>query len=95
GFGLVFLEAMAQSLPIIATRVSSIPEVIADGETGILVPPENAEALATVIRELLDHPEKMPQMGAAGRERLESVFSRQRMIDRTTALYRRITDSSS
>ena len=46
GFGLVTLEAMGYSVPLIASRASALPEIIIDGETGLLVPPENAAALA-------------------------------------------------
>ncbi|MDY7042159.1 MAG: glycosyltransferase, partial [Chloroflexota bacterium] len=53
GFGLVLLEAMAVARPIVASRVSAIPEIVADGETGLLVPPRDAEALAAALIELL------------------------------------------
>ncbi|MBZ0309077.1 MAG: glycosyltransferase family 4 protein [Anaerolineae bacterium] len=87
GFGLVFLEAMGQALPIVTSRVSAIPEVVQDGITGILVPPQNSDALAEAIKKLLDNPDLAQKMGAAGHERLETVFAPQHMIDQTAALY--------
>lgn len=89
GFGLVVIEAMAAGLPVIASRVSALPEIVIDGETGLLVPPGDATALVSAMRQLLDDPVARAQMGAAGRARLESAFSAQRMIDETAALYER------
>lgn len=89
GFGLVFLEAMGQARPIISTRVTSIPEVVANGETGLLVPPRDAFALAEAIRRLLDDPACGERMGAAGRTRLEQLFTPERMIERTLAQYQK------
>ncbi len=93
GFGLVFLEAMAQALPIVASQVSAIPEVVEDGVTGILVPPQNSDALAEAIKKLLDNPDLAQKLGAAGRERLETVFTPQRMIEQTAALYHEVMRS--
>ncbi len=90
GFGLVFLEAMAQSVPVVASRVSAIPEVVLDGETGVLVPPKDSTEIASAIQKLLDAPELAKKMGMAGRLRLETHFSPQRMIDQTIALYREV-----
>lgn len=87
GFGLVFLEAMGQARPIITTCVSSIPEVVHDQECGILVPPRDSQALSDAIAYLLDHPTKAKAMGEAGRNRLETVFDPQHMIDQTAAIY--------
>jgi glycosyltransferase involved in cell wall biosynthesis len=90
GFGLVFLEAMGQSRPIVSSNISSIPEVVQDGVTGLLVEPRNPTALANAIGQLLDDPERARQMGQAGRQRLETVFSLESMIEQTAALYREI-----
>jgi glycosyltransferase involved in cell wall biosynthesis len=84
GFGLALLEAMLCALPVVATRVSSIPEVVVDGETGILVPPDDPDALAAAVARLLDNPEGY---GAAGRARARQEFSVARMADRTLTVY--------
>lgn len=88
GFGLVFLEAMALGVPVISTRVSAIPEVIVDGETGWLVPPGNVEALAGALRAALSDPDERRRRGEAGRARLEAQFTVDAMVERTLALYR-------
>jgi glycosyltransferase involved in cell wall biosynthesis len=85
GFGLALLEAMLASLPVVATQVSSIPEIVVDGETGLLVPADDAAALADAITAVLDNP---GAYGAAGRERAEREFSVARMADRTLQVYR-------
>lgn len=87
GFGLVLLEAMAQQTPIIASRVSAIPEVVADEETGLLVPPRDVPALADALRRLLTDAPLRQHMGLMGRDRLETVFNAARMVDETAALY--------
>jgi glycosyltransferase involved in cell wall biosynthesis len=84
GFGLALLEAMLASLPVVATNVSSIPEIVLDGETGLLVPPDDAEALAVAITRVLDDP---ADYGASGRARAETEFSVARMADRTLSVY--------
>jgi glycosyltransferase involved in cell wall biosynthesis len=84
GFGLALLEAMLASKPVVATNVSSIPEIVADGETGLLVPPDDAAALATAVTRVLDDP---GDYGERGRSRGQSQFSVARMADRTLGLY--------
>ena len=86
GFGLALLEAMLASKPVVATNVSSIPEIVADGETGLLVPPDDAPALAAAVIRALDEP---GSYGEQGRTRAKSEFSVARMTDRTLALYER------
>jgi glycosyltransferase involved in cell wall biosynthesis len=84
GFGLVLLEAMLAARPIVATRVSSIPEIVADGETGVLVPPDDAQALAAAVIQVLGDP---GSLGAAGRARALERFSAAEMARRTAAVY--------
>ncbi len=91
GFGLVLLEAMARDLPIIATHVSAIPEIVQDGETGLLVPPKDAAALADAVRQLVDDPQLRQKMGEAGRTRLDNHFSEAKMVEATAELYRSLT----
>jgi glycosyltransferase involved in cell wall biosynthesis len=66
GFGIVFLEAMAAGLPIVAARAGAVPEVVPEGEAGILVPPRAPERLAEALILLLRNPARRAQMGAAG-----------------------------
>jgi glycosyltransferase involved in cell wall biosynthesis len=87
GFGLVLLEAMLAALPVVATRVSAVPEVVAEGRTGLLVEPGDATALADALDVLLAHPARARRLGEAGLERARSRFSVARMADRTAALY--------
>ena len=90
GFGLVLLEAMAQGLPVVGSAVSAIPEVVVDGETGLLCPPRDVHALAAAIRLLLADPERRARMGVAGRVRVEAHFSAARMVEETIALYQAV-----
>ena len=66
---------MACGTPVVATTAGAFPEVIADGETGILVPPADARALADAIAALLADPARRAAMGAAGTRRIEEQFS--------------------
>ncbi len=77
GMPLVILEAMGGSVPVVASAVSGIPEVVADGETGWLVPPEDPPRLAAALSEVLDDPDEAARRGAAGRRRLEEEFTPQ------------------
>ncbi len=84
GFGLALLEAMLASLPVVATNVSSIPEIVVDGETGLLVPPDDAAALAAAVTRVLDDP---AGYGERGHKRARTEFSVARMADRTLRVY--------
>ncbi len=75
GLPMVVLEAMALARPVVATAVGGIPEAVDDGATGILVRPEDPEALAAAIGSLLDDRERASAMGRAGRERVGARFS--------------------
>jgi glycosyltransferase involved in cell wall biosynthesis len=88
GFGIVLLEAMLARLPIVATRVSAVPEVVADGETGVLVDPGDVEGVARGVGGLLADPERAARLGTAGHDRARSEFSVERMVERTLAVYR-------
>jgi len=85
GFGLGVLEAMLCSLPVVATNVSSLPELVADGETGYLVPPDDPAALAAALKRVLEDPR---DLGARGYDRARREFSVERMATRTAELYR-------
>jgi glycosyltransferase involved in cell wall biosynthesis len=87
GFGLALLEAMLAGKPVVATRVSSSPEIVGHGETGLLVPPDDAGALADAVTGLLADPGHAAALGEAGLARARSEFSVVRMTERTAAIY--------
>ncbi|MBC7186763.1 MAG: glycosyltransferase family 4 protein [Calditrichaeota bacterium] len=88
GFGIVLIEAMAARKPVVTTAVSSMPEIVVHGETGLLVPPADAGALADAICRLLADPALRQRMGRAGRARVEAHFSDRRMVDELEQLFR-------
>lgn len=87
GLGLVFLEAMAAGLPVVASEVSAVPEVVVGGETGLLAPPGDAESFARRFADLARDPAARERMGRAGRARVREVFDLDRMVDQTLAVY--------
>jgi glycogen(starch) synthase len=89
--GIVNLEAMAASKPVVASRVGGVPEIVADGETGILVEPENHDALAGVICRLAGDADLRDRLGAAGRHAAEG-FTWSAIANRYAALYRPLLD---
>jgi len=78
GFGMVLIEANACGKPVIGSRVGGIKYVIRDGETGLLVPPGDPEALADAIRRLIEDPEKAEVMGQNGRKMVEKNYTWER-----------------
>jgi glycosyltransferase involved in cell wall biosynthesis len=88
GFGIVLLEAMLAGLPVVATRVSAVPEVVVPGETGALVEAGDVGGVARELLELLGNPERARELGAAGRRRAQTEFSVAAMADRTLDVYR-------
>jgi len=88
GFGIVQLEAMAYRTPVVNTDIASgVPWVSQDGETGRTVPPEDSAALAEAIDDLLADPALRERYGENARKRVEERFTRDRMIERTRAVY--------
>ena len=87
GFGLVALEAMERSRAVVASGVGGLLDIVSDGETGVLVPPSDADALARAIVALAGDPERAARMGQAGRRRAEREFSEARCVDRIERLY--------
>ncbi|MEO8839452.1 MAG: TIGR03088 family PEP-CTERM/XrtA system glycosyltransferase, partial [Herbaspirillum sp.] len=87
GTPVTILEAMATGLPIVATQVGGIPEVVLDQQTGTLVPPSNPCALATAIATYVDQPLLATLHGAAGRRRIEQKYSVDAMLRGYTELY--------
>lgn len=74
-FGMVYQEAAAAGLPAIGSALNAIPEIVADGETGLLVPPGDVDALAAALRRLVESPELRGAMGMAARRRIEAAGS--------------------
>jgi glycosyltransferase involved in cell wall biosynthesis len=87
-FPMAALEAMAQRLPVVATNVGGLPEMVDEGRTGYLVPPSHPEALANTLRTLILDADRRQQMGAAGYRRVQEHFSVDRMIAQTAGIYR-------
>jgi glycosyltransferase involved in cell wall biosynthesis len=85
------MEAMAAGLPVVATNVNGTDMLVIDGVTGRLVPPKAPGRLAEAFADSLANPERLLEMGRAGRTRIEEEFSLDRMIDRKESLYREIT----
>ncbi|MBC7812043.1 MAG: glycosyltransferase family 4 protein [Burkholderiales bacterium] len=90
-FGLVALQAAQMARPIVASRVGGIPEIVIDGQTGLLVEPDDSHALASAAASLIRDPAAAERIGSAGRARAESVFSFERMVDEYENLYRQLT----
>jgi glycosyltransferase involved in cell wall biosynthesis len=87
GLPVVLLEAMAHARPVVATPVGGTPELVVDGETGLLVPPRDPEALADALRRLLGDPDLARRLGEAGRERVAERFTAARQTRRILELY--------
>ncbi|MBA3842317.1 MAG: glycosyltransferase [Actinobacteria bacterium] len=92
GFGIVLLEAMLAGLPIVSTSVSAVPEIVVDGETGILTDAGDAPALAAGISRLIEESSLASALGGAGRRRALAEFSVARMADQTAEVYRQALD---
>jgi glycosyltransferase involved in cell wall biosynthesis len=84
------LEAMAAGLPVVGTNVNGIREIVVPGQTGLLVPPDDADALAEALDALLSDADLRARMGRRGRDRAASEFSIDALVDRKTALFREI-----
>ena len=91
GVSNTILEAMACGLPVVGTHVGGTPEIVADGKTGILVPPQHPEQLAAAIRSFIENQTLRREMGKQGRRRAEEHFSLERMVENYEALYISLT----
>jgi glycosyltransferase involved in cell wall biosynthesis len=87
GFGLPAAEAMACGTPVVASDGGALPEVVADGETGLIVPAGDARALADALGDLLADPARCVELGTAGYRRVIDKFTWPRTAERTEALY--------
>ncbi|MHB8352526.1 MAG: glycosyltransferase family 4 protein, partial [Thermoplasmata archaeon] len=90
-FPIRILESLASGVPVVASEVGGIREVVVTGSTGTLVPPGRPESLARAIVDLLGNSELRARLGAAGRKRIVEEFSWQRAGTRTLDLYRQLT----
>ncbi|HQR15112.1 MAG TPA: glycosyltransferase, partial [Nitrospira sp.] len=89
----VLMQALAIGLPVVSTTTGSIPDVIADGESGFLVPPRDPEALADRIVRLLKDSELRTAMGTRGRHTVAQSYSIDRMVDELERVYRKVLAS--
>ena len=87
GQGIVPLEAMAAGKAVIASRVGGLVETVVEGETGLLVPPDDAPALSRAIETLLNDPQRRAAMGEAGRRRVQQEYSLQTQLQKIEAIY--------
>ena len=87
GFPIAALDAMAAGIPVVATSVGGVPELIYDGISGCLVPPRDVDALASRIRSLLCDPALRMRIGAAGHTRVRDHFNPRQMIESMARLY--------
>jgi glycosyltransferase involved in cell wall biosynthesis len=87
GVPMALLEAMACGLPAVATRVGGCPEVVAEGQTGLLVPPGQPGPLAAALGRILVRREEAREWGRAGRQRVESRFSLEAMVRAYARIY--------
>ena len=90
GFGLTLLEAMAAGDAVVATRAGAAETIIADGDTGVLVPIDDIEGLVAAIEPLMRDPGRIAPMGARARIRVEQSFSRDREVDEILSVYRQL-----
>ena len=87
-FGIAIAEGLAAGLPVVASEVGGVPEIIQDGETGILVRPRDPEAIAAAVVSLLEKPEYAASIGSRGRERVREMFSPARCAEKHEKVYR-------
>ncbi|MCZ7545309.1 MAG: glycosyltransferase family 4 protein [Anaerolineae bacterium] len=90
-FGLSFIEAMAYRLPVVATHVDAVPEIVSDSETGLLVPPLDPDALARALVQVLSKPDRAAAMGEAGYARLRERYTWPVVVARIDAVLAGLT----
>jgi glycosyltransferase involved in cell wall biosynthesis len=87
-FGLVFVESLTFGVPVVSTNIGALPDIVQDGETGFLVPPDDTPALAAAIVKLLDDPEEARRFGVIGRQRMLDRFTWPHVADSMAAQIR-------
>jgi glycosyltransferase involved in cell wall biosynthesis len=90
GLGIALLQAAGAGKPIVAVRAGGMPEVVKDGENGLLVPPADTDALASALSKLLSDRDLMWRMGQAGRELIREQFSIGRMVEGNLQVYQNL-----
>ena len=95
GFGQVVIEAMAAGKPVITSKIAPLTEIVADGETGLLVESGSPQSFASAIAQLLIDPMERHRMGARGRERVTKYFTAERMTQETLLLYENLLGQKS
>jgi glycosyltransferase involved in cell wall biosynthesis len=95
GMPLSVLEAMALGLPVVATAVGGIPELLGDAKTGLLVPPGDSLALANALRTVLLNPTQQQILGVAAQRRVRDCFSKERMVKQISMIYRDLLQDGS
>ncbi len=89
-FPLSILEGMAAALPVVSTRVGSVDEIVLDGRTGCLCPPDEPGAFAEAVRTLAENPRRRRMLGRAGRERVRAHFDSRHMVAATAEVFREL-----
>ncbi|MBA2446830.1 MAG: glycosyltransferase family 4 protein, partial [Chloroflexi bacterium] len=92
GLPLVAVQGAQMARPVVATPVQGLAEVVVDEQTGLLVEPEDTQALVRAVAFLLDHPEVAGRMGALARDRAQETFGWERHVDAYDGLYRKLLD---
>ena len=95
GFGQVVIEAMAAGKPVVTSEIAPLTEIVADGETGLLVESRSPQSFASAIAQLLIDPMERHRMGARGRERVTKSFTAERMTQETLLLYENLLGQKS
>jgi glycosyltransferase involved in cell wall biosynthesis len=90
GLGLALLEAASAAVPVVACAVGGVPDVVVDGETGVLVPRDDAAAMARALRALLAAPAERRRLGAAARRHVERRFDVSKLVAAHHSLYTRL-----
>ncbi len=86
-FGVVFAEAIYLGVPIVATKIGGIPEIVTDGVDGILIPPADSEAIAETVADLINHPEKLKSLANTGQQKVIERFEFEDMTRKYEAVY--------
>jgi glycosyltransferase involved in cell wall biosynthesis len=93
-FGVAVLEASSCALPVVVSNIGGLPEVVRDGETGIIVKPESPKVAATAIESLVTNPERCRQMGENGRAHVRDTYEWSECVERMIYLYERVSGTS-
>jgi len=92
-FGLVLIEAMAMGKPVVSTNCDGVLDIVVDGETGVYVHPRHPEELSAALERLVKDEGLRKSMGAAGRTRVEQLFSQEKQMERLEAVYAALIDA--